>query len=38
MKESPNYISVANHPYYFLEYLLHLINQEEDAARSIYWF
>lgn len=38
MRENKKYIAIANEPYYFMEYFLHVVNQEEDADRSLYWF
>lgn len=38
MRENHGFIKEANHPYYFMEYLLHLINQEENTDKCIYWF
>lgn len=38
MRENKKYIPMANEPYYFMEYWLHVVNQEEDADRSLYWF
>lgn len=38
MRENKKYISIANEPYYFMEYFLHVINQEEDPEKSLYWF
>lgn len=38
MRENKKYIAIANEPYYFMEYFLHIINQEEDPEKALYWF